>query len=150
MSDEIPICVSQEKYFFVYLLECTDGSTYVGATVDLNHRLRQHNKEIKGGAHATSTKVAQGHSWRRVCHIAGFPTWQCALQFEWALKFYSRKLNQRSNPLRRRLTALKNLLNLEQSTSKSIPYIDYGNDPENPGPKIVWEKEGTEAIYLSI
>ena len=150
MSDESPICVSQEKSFFVYLLECTDGSTYVGATVDLNHRLRQHNKEIKGGAHATSTKVAQGHSWQRVCHIAGFPTWQCALQFEWALKFHSRKLNQRTNPLRRRLTALKNLLNLEQSTSKSIRYIDYGNDPENPGPKIIWEKEGAEAIYLSM
>jgi len=141
---------TKENAFFVYILECTDGSTYVGATVDLNHRLRQHNKEIKGGAHATSMKVAQGHQWQRVCHIAGFPTWPCALQFEWALKFQSRKLNQRMNPIRRRLTALKNLLNLEQSTSKSIRYIDYGNDLENPGPKIVWEKEGTEAIYLSI
>jgi structure-specific endonuclease subunit SLX1 len=150
MSDENLPCVSQEKSFFVYLLECTDGSTYVGATVDLHHRLRQHNKEIKGGAHATSIKVSQGHHWQRVCHIAGFPTWQCALQFEWAFKFYSRKLNQRTNPLRRRLTALKNLLNLEQSTSKSIRYIDYGNDPENPGPKIVWEKEGAESIYLNI
>ena len=141
---------SEKKSFFVYLLECSDGSTYVGATVDLNHRLRQHNKEIKGGAHATSIKVAQGHSWQRVCHIAGFPTWQCALQFEWALKFYSRKLNQRTNPLRRRLTALKNLLDLKQSTSKSMLYIDYGNDPENPGPKVIWEKEGAEAIYLSL
>jgi len=33
---------------YVYLLECTDGSTYVGATVNLDRRLRQHNKEIKG------------------------------------------------------------------------------------------------------
>ena len=150
MSDESLYNASKDKAFFVYLLECTDGSTYVGATVDLNHRLRQHNKEIKGGAHATSMKVIEGHSWKRVCHITGFPTWQIALQFEWALKFYSRKLNQRSNPLRRRLTALKNLLNLEQSTSKSIPYREYGNDLENPGPKVIWEKDGVEAIYLSI
>jgi len=150
MLQENPIIALPKNSFFVYLLECTDGSTYVGATVDLNHRLRQHNKEIKGGAHATSIKVAQGHTWRRVCHIAGFPTWQTALQFEWAFKFYSRKLNQRSNPLRRRLTALKNLLNLEQSTSKSMRYIDYGNDPEHPGPKIIWEKEGAESIYLSV
>ena len=43
--------------FYVYLLECSDNSTYIGATVNLDHRLRQHNKEIKGGAVATSNKV---------------------------------------------------------------------------------------------
>lgn len=59
--------------FYVYLLECTDKSTYVGATVDLDHRLRQHNKELVGGAHATSIKVVEGHAWERVCHITGFP-----------------------------------------------------------------------------
>ena len=47
---------------FVYLLECTDNATYVGATVDVDRRLRQHNKEIKGGAHATGSKVAAGKS----------------------------------------------------------------------------------------
>jgi hypothetical protein len=37
--------------FFVYLLLNKTGKcTYVGATIDLNHRLRQHNGEIKGGA----------------------------------------------------------------------------------------------------
>ena len=46
-----------EKQFFVYLLVSSTGATYVGATVDLNRRLRQHNKEIKGGAHATRAKV---------------------------------------------------------------------------------------------
>ena len=30
--------------FFVYLLLSSDNSTYVGATVDLDRRLRQHNK----------------------------------------------------------------------------------------------------------
>ena len=43
---------------YVYLLVSTKGNTYVGATVDLNRRLRQHNKEIKGGAHATDTANA--------------------------------------------------------------------------------------------
>ncbi|NDE19905.1 MAG: hypothetical protein EB000_05660, partial [Alphaproteobacteria bacterium] len=33
---------------FVYLLESSDKATYVGATVDVDRRLRQHNKEIKG------------------------------------------------------------------------------------------------------
>ena len=77
---------------FVYLLVSTDNSTYVGATVDLNRRLRQHNKEITGGAHATGIKVSKGESWTRACHVAGFPNWQAALQFEWRWKHLTRKL----------------------------------------------------------
>jgi len=45
---------------FVYLLVSSDNATYVGATVDIERRLRQHNKEIKGGAHATDAKVNKG------------------------------------------------------------------------------------------
>ena len=41
------------KKAYVYLLESSDQATYVGATVDPDRRLRQHNKEIKGGAHLT-------------------------------------------------------------------------------------------------
>jgi structure-specific endonuclease subunit SLX1 len=120
--------------FFVYLLESTDGSTYVGATVDLDHRLRQHNKEIKGGAHATSAKVAVGQVWRRVCHVAGFPDWPAALQFEWRWKQLSRKLPARMNPLERRKQALQTLLALERPTSKAIAYSEW------PEPPIVnWE-----------
>ena len=74
------------------LLVCTDNSTYVGATVDVDRRLRQHNKEIKGGAHATGIKVNQGKIWERACYVQGFPDWQAALQFEWRWKQLSRKL----------------------------------------------------------
>jgi len=42
---------------FVYFIQSTNGSTYIGATVNLDKRIRQHNKEIKGGASATSIKV---------------------------------------------------------------------------------------------
>jgi structure-specific endonuclease subunit SLX1 len=117
------------KQFFVYLLECTDGSTYVGATVDLDHRLRQHNKEIKGGAHATSAKVGKGETWRRVCHVAGFPDWSAALQFEWRWKQLSRKLPARMNPLERRKQALDALLALDRATSKAIAYSEWINPP---------------------
>jgi predicted GIY-YIG superfamily endonuclease len=55
--------------FFVYLLLSSDNSTYVGATVDLERRLRQHNSEIKGGAVATTTKVNKGETWIRACHV---------------------------------------------------------------------------------
>lgn len=73
---------------YVYLLVSTNGNTYVGATIDLERRLRQHNKEIKGGAHATGIKVAQGETWTRAAHVSGFPDWQATLQFEWRWKNY--------------------------------------------------------------
>ena len=122
--------------FYVYLLECSDRSTYIGATVDLDHRLRQHNKEIKGGAVATSRKVSQGKIWKRVCHVEGFPTWQSALQFEWAWKFQSRKLSQQLLPLERRKKALEILLSLERPTSKAIAYTEW-EEPIN----VVWESK---------
>ena len=96
------------KKYFVYLLESTNHLTYVGATVDLNKRLRQHNGEIKGGAKATTMKVKKGEKWRRVCYIEGFPNWSECLKFEWAWKFYSRKLSMKLFPLERR--KLVNLL----------------------------------------
>ena len=45
------------KNYYVYLLIATSGTTYVGATVNLERRLRQHNKELVGGAKATTAKV---------------------------------------------------------------------------------------------
>ncbi len=41
--------------FFVYILECTDKSYYVGCTNDLEKRLKQHN-ESRWGAHYTKIR----------------------------------------------------------------------------------------------
>ena len=115
---------------FVYLLVSTSGATYVGATIDLERRLKQHNKELKGGAHATGTKVNQGETWTRVAHVSGFPDWQAALQFEWRWKQISRKLSIKMKPLERRMKALEILLQLEQSTTKAIPFQEWLVPPE--------------------
>ena len=115
---------------YVYLLVSTGGNTYVGATVDLNRRLRQHNKEIKGGAHATGIKVAKGETWIRAAHVSGFPDWQAALQFEWRWKQLSRKYPLKMKPLERRMAALKDLLKLSQSTSKAKPFSEWESMPE--------------------
>jgi predicted GIY-YIG superfamily endonuclease len=120
----------EKNQFYVYLLVCSDNSTYVGATVDLNQRLRKHNKEITGGAFATGMKVDKGEIWERACHVAGFPDWQAALQFEWAWKHYSRKLSQKMLPLKRRLMALKTLVSLIKPTSKAKPYTEWPTPPE--------------------
>jgi structure-specific endonuclease subunit SLX1 len=133
------------KEFFVYLLESTDNATYVGATVDLDHRLRQHNKEIKGGAHATSAKVAKGETWHRICHISGFPDWPAALQFEWRFKQISRKYPKKMYPLERRVKALKDLLALERPTSKAIAYSEWPTPP-----KVNWESEQGEQLFSTL
>jgi len=113
--------------FFVYLLVSDSGATYIGATVNLDRRLRQHNKEITGGAHATGSKVKKGESWVRACHVKNFPDWSSALQFEWRWKQISRKLSRDLVPLERRLMALKKLLELERPTSKALAYKDWPN-----------------------
>jgi len=127
---------------YVYLLHSTDNSTYVGATIDLDRRLRQHNKIIKGGAHATSMKVNAGQIWERTCYIEGFPDWQAALQFEWRWKQISRKLSNKLFPLKRRMIALKQLLALDSSTSKAIPYSQW-----NTPPNIIFESDIAKNFY---
>ena len=115
---------------YVYLLLCSDGSTYVGATIDLDNRLRKHNKEIKGGAHATGKKVDKGETWVRACHVSGFPNWQSALQFEWRWKQLSRKISPKMIPLERRIRALIELLSLERPTSKALAYSEWSTPPK--------------------
>ena len=131
MEEKIGEKEEKKDNYYVYLLEATGGSTYVGATVDLDHRLRQHNCEIKGGAVATSIKVKRGETWRRVCYVAGFPSWQAALQFEWRWKQLSRKMiGSVKNPLERRGVALENLLALERPTSKAVAYSEWVSPPQ--------------------
>lgn len=104
------------KPWYVYLLQCEDDNTYIGATVDPERRLRQHNKELVGGARRTTAKSACGLLWQRILYVSGFRDNHHALQFEWRWKFLSRKLSgsaiaeathrSGSAPLQRRLRAL--------------------------------------------
>ena len=130
---------------FVYLLLSSDNATYVGATVDLDRRLRQHNKEIKGGAHATGAKVDKGEQWIRAAHVKGFPDWQAALQFEWRWKQISRKLPAKMFPLERRMVALNMLLKLERPTTKAKAYSEWLVAPE-----VVLEDSEARKFYEQI
>ena len=67
--------------YLVYLLK-SDKYSYVGMTNDFTRRLRQHNKEIKGGARYTSKR----DSWYPVLIIYGFQDMKSAMQCEWRLK----------------------------------------------------------------
>jgi structure-specific endonuclease subunit SLX1 len=129
--------------FFVYLLLSSDNSTYVGATVDLDRRLRQHNKEIKGGAFATGAKVLKGETWIRAAHVEGFPDWPAALQFEWRWKQLSRKTYVSGvHQLHTRMIALKKLLELERPTLKAKAYSEWSEPP-----KVVLEDDEARKYY---
>ncbi len=52
---------------------------YIGYTVNLSRRIRQHNGQIANGAHRTSKKKP----WRVVCFVGGFANHVAGLQFEW-------------------------------------------------------------------
>ena len=75
---------ANSKVHGVYILASLDWThTYVGYTVDFKRRLRQHNREIKGGAKATA-----GRKWRMILQITGLPDKHHALSLEWHLKHY--------------------------------------------------------------
>jgi len=107
------------------LLREDSGATYIGATIDMAHRIRQHNCEIKGGAKFTSAAVKNGHTWILLCTVGRFPDMQTALQFEWMWKHVTRTSYMKQPVILRRVKALIQLINSERSSSKSRPYTDF-------------------------
>tara|TARA_Y100001958_G_C21246981_1_gene577843 strand:- start:3577 stop:3966 length:390 start_codon:yes stop_codon:yes gene_type:complete len=67
--------------YLVYILK-SDKYSYVGMTNNFERRIRQHNKEIKGGARYTSKR----ENWYPICIIDGFPDMKSACQCEWRIK----------------------------------------------------------------
>ena len=45
----------ETKQFVTYILECADGTLYVGSTDNLERRLHEHNN-LKSGAHYTKIR----------------------------------------------------------------------------------------------
>jgi len=65
-----------------YCIKATDSTkTYIGATNDFTRRLKQHNREISGGAKSTA-----GFHWQPQIHITGFEDRKQLLRFEWNWK----------------------------------------------------------------
>jgi predicted GIY-YIG superfamily endonuclease len=117
--------------WYVYLLiNSASTRTYVGATVDPDRRLRQHNGELVGGARAT-----HGDSWQRVCLVRGFPDERAALQFEWMWKHYTRRGPKKGTPIERRRVALDTMIASGRSSSESVAFKDWESVS---GPEIIW------------
>jgi structure-specific endonuclease subunit SLX1 len=117
---------------YVYFIESSNGYTYIGATVNLDKRIRQHNKEISGGAVATSNMVEKGEIWCYYCYVENFPSYNEALKFEWRWKQISRAIQKKKpfmKPREKRIEALNQLLNLDKPTSKAMLYSEWEKPP---------------------
>lgn len=123
--------MDQQQTWSVYLLiNKARTRSYVGATVNPDRRLRQHNGELVGGARAT-----RGDVWERVCLVSGFPDERAALQFEWMWKYWTRQLKTIKGVIERRRGALERMIESGRSSSESIPFAEWNND----GPVIYWQ-----------
>jgi len=70
--------------YYVYLLQCKDGSIYTGITTDLQRRLHEH-RNGKGGAY---TKAKRGD---KILFSEEYPDRSSALKREAQIKRWSRK-----------------------------------------------------------
>jgi structure-specific endonuclease subunit SLX1 len=91
---------------------------YVGATLNLTRRLRQHNGELVGGARRTTRARCNG-AWSLLVSVHGLQTYRNALRFEWALKRECRALHARTGP--KRIEALQALMQRSHWTRASPP-----------------------------
>ena len=133
--------------YYCYLLYTNKKHTYVGATIDIDHRLRQHNGELVGGAKYTKIQIQKGLSWNRICYLTNIPEWRSALQIEWKWKQLGRtEYKNIRDPIHRRLHSLKKLLSLEKPTLTSIPYDAYPSGL----PQIIWEVDEYKQYYESL
>jgi len=70
--------------YFVYLLQCSDGSIYTGITTDVKRRFAEH-KNKKGGHYTAARKV------KKIIHTEQFATRSQALKREAEIKTWPRE-----------------------------------------------------------
>lgn len=107
----------------VYLL-VNDNRTYIGYTNNPIRRLRQHRKEIVGGA-KTTTGHKYPENWDMVLLLSGFPNAKSALQFEWRFKHPTgkRKVPRKYYTLEGRLDGLWEILINGGNITKRSKYL---------------------------
>jgi len=96
-----------------YCIKANDSTkTYIGATNDFTRRLKQHNRELSGGAKSTL-----GHKWIPLIHVVGFVDRRQLLRFEW---FWKHCMKTTESGMYRRITMLEFLLQKEEWNKLTI------------------------------
>ena len=66
--------------YYVYMLECADGTLYTGSTTDLERRLEEHNSSDKGAKYTRVRRPA------RLVYSEKHPNRSCASKREYEIK----------------------------------------------------------------
>ena len=120
MKTFIFLLLIMSKPWILYCIVTPDRSrSYVGVTVNLKRRLRQHRGELKGGAKSTRGH----HDWVLFYAIRGFPDKRTVLQWEWRLHRLGKQKSSRGLHCTgcRRLDAFKKVRAMERVCKKAIP-----------------------------
>lgn len=75
--------------FYTYILECSDKTYYIGKTMDLKRRLKEHNGLLPNGA-----KYTKGRRPVTLCYFEKYSENSEALKREYELKQLTRKEKQ--------------------------------------------------------
>lgn len=86
-------------YCYILSLIGDDQVTYVGYTVNMVRRLRQHNGELAGGARFTTRHgPAKGMAWRVVALVTSHDLTHCrGLSLEWHIRYPDGHRKRRNN-----------------------------------------------------
>lgn len=108
-----------EKKWYQYVI-FDKSKTYVGSTVNLSRRIRQHNGEIKGGA-----KYTRGGSWQYYCVVYDINNYKnTCLSDEWHVKHYSvRKVKASKNAFDKRRQAIELWYQTRPRITKPYDYV---------------------------
>lgn len=73
-----------EKQWYVYILQCGDGTLYTGITNDIAHRMQMHSS-------GEGAKYTRGRGPLKLCYQEKAESYSHALRREYAIKQLSRK-----------------------------------------------------------
>ena len=73
------------KQYFVYMVECSDGSLYTGYTTDVDRRLNEHNYSFKSAKYTRSRRPV------KLVYCETYNDLSSALKREYRIKKLSRK-----------------------------------------------------------
>lgn len=114
--------MNTKKWHNYIIFDKLSCKTYIGSTVNINRRFRQHNREIKGGA-----KYTRGGKWEPyiVLHDLNH-TKSSALSDEWHLKYSSNRCKGSSSYIKRKM-GLEKILNSKLNNNFTYTHILFIN-----------------------
>ncbi len=89
--------------YFVYLLECNDGTLYAGITTDVARRLREHQSSRRTGKRASGARYTAAKGAKRMLYAEEAASRGAALKREAEIKRWPRakKLKLAGHPTKR-------------------------------------------------